>query len=217
MIHFSVDRNKNIDIYCVKCDNKSSPTTINSGQTCELCNSLVIYQCRICKKPYTYRQSIYRHLKNECINIEPQYKCSQCDYKAKQKAVLQRHVKLKHSIKKCPDCGKNFKDSFALRKHQLNECVNKAMLKCYCCSYKSIFKSQLENHIRFEHNSRFTCSKCGKKYINLKHFKNHLKNGCGSEIRYKCNHCSYSTNDKRNLRRHIRNKHSEIFLFGNSL
>ena len=130
MTYFLVGRKRDFEVYCDTCKNTSRSLTNDTRETCGLCNAYVIFQCRICKKQYTFRQSIYRHLKNECINIEPQYKCSQCDYKAKQKAVLQRHVKLKHSIKKCPDCGKNFKDSFALRKHQLNECVNKAMLKC---------------------------------------------------------------------------------------
>ena len=164
-----------------------------------------------------HRQSIYKHLKYECLNVDPQYKCSQCDYKAKQKGNLQTHVKKIHSIRKCTGCCEIFKHAVALRQHEQYKCSKKSMHKCNCCSYKSIFKTQLEKHIRREHNSRYICSLCSKKYINFKSFNNHQKNGCGFEIRYECNYCSYSTNDKPNLRRHIRNKHSEIFLFGNSL
>ena len=149
--------------------------------------------------------------------MEPQYKCSQCDYKAKQKISLQLHLQRKHSIKKCTQCDKIFKDYFALRKHQLNECVNEAMLNCNCCSYKTISNTQLMKHICREHNSRITCPQCGTKYIQLKPFNNHQKYDCGSEIYYECNHCSYSTNKKGNLKVHIEGQHSEIFLFGDSL
>ena len=211
MIHFSADRKQEIELYCVKCDNISRPTTMLNRQTCALCNASVIFQCKICKKRYTHINSIYNHISYECSNVESQYKCSQCEYKAKRKANLTRHVKLKHSIKKCSDCAKNFKDSFALKKHQINECVNEAMLKCNCCSYKSIFKTQLKKHIRLKHNSRYTCSQCGMKYVRLKSFNKHQKNGCGSQIYFECNHCSYSTNSKNNLSRHIRSQHSEIF------
>ena len=217
MFHFSANRKKDIELYCVKCDNISSLTTTSDGQICGLCKTSVIYQCKICKKQYIHIHSIYRHLKNECINIEPQYKCSQCDYKAKQKAVLRRHVKLKHSIKKCTECAKNFKDSFTLKIHQLHKCSSKPMFKCYCCSYKSILKTQLKKHMRLEHNSRYTCSECGKKYVQLKSFNHHQKYDCRFELHFECDHCSYSTNLKSNLRVHIKRQHSEIFLFGDLL
>ena len=208
MTYFLAARMKDIELYCVKCDKISSRTTTSNGQICGLCKTSVIYRCRICKKPYAHRQSIYKHLKYECSNVEPQFKCSQCSYKAKQKFHLQKHVQRKHSIKKCTECGEIFKGSFALRKHQVNECVNEAMLKCNRCSYKSIFKTQLEKHIRREHNSRYTCSQCGKKYIHLSSFNNHKNNLCGSELYFECNHCSYSTNFKSNLKVHIKSQHS---------
>ena len=217
MTYFLVDRKRDIEVYCDKCTNTSRSSTNDIRETCELCNAYVIYQCRICKKHYTDLSLIYRHLRNECINIEPPFKCNQCDYKTKRKVDLKRHVQIMHSIKKCRQCDKIFKDYFALRVHQRSECINEAMLKCNYCSYKTIFKTPLMKHIRFEHNSRYMCSQCGKKYINWKHFENHQKNGCGSELHFECIHCSYNTNHKPNLRRHIRSQHSEIFSFGDSL
>ena len=127
-------------------------------------------------------------LENECVNIEPRYKCSQCEYKAKRKTNLRTHVKRKHSIKKCD-----------------------------FCSYKTMLKLQLNAHIRVEHKPRYTCSQCGKKYVYLNSFNNHTKNLCRSGLHFECNHCSYSTIRKDNLKVHLNGQHSEIFLFGDSL
>ena len=151
--YFLVGKKNDIELYCVKCDSASRPTTVHKRATCRLCNASVIYQCKICIKRYAFLSSLYNHLK-EC-NIEPRYKCSQCDYKSKRKGDLKKHVQTKHSINKCTQCDTIFKGSFALRKHQVNECVNEAMLKCNCCSFKTISNTQLMKHIRREHNSRY--------------------------------------------------------------
>ena len=216
-MYFLVDRKEEIQLYCGKCHISSRPAILYKREICELCNTCLTYQCKLCRKQYTRINSLYKHLQNECVNIEPRYQCSQCIYKGRQKEHLQMHVKRMHSIKKCTECGNIFKHSFALREHQLHKCLNNGMLQCNCCSYKSIFKTQLKKHIRLEHNSRYICSQCGKKYVHLKPFKNHQKNGCGSEIHYECNHCSYSTCYKNHLGRHIKSQHSEIFLFEDSL
>ena len=120
-------------------------------------------------------------------------------------------------MKKCRQCDKIFKDYFALRKHQRSECINEAILKCNYCSYKTIFKTLFKKHIRLEHNSRYMCSHCGKKYVQLKSFNYHQTYDCGSQTTLECNHCSYSTNNKSHLKIHIRSLHSEIFLFEDSL
>ena len=186
--YFLVDRKKDIELYCVKCDNISKSTILCKRNTCGVCKTCLAYQCKICKKRYIHRESVYNHLKNECINVEPKFKCSQCDYKAKRKAHLRSHVKLKHSIRKCD-----------------------------FCSYKSTSIWKLNKHIRLEHSSSCTCSQCGKKYTHLRHFKNHQKNLCGSELYFECNHCSYSTIFKSSMLRHIKGQHSEIFLARDSL
>ena len=175
-------------MHCVKCGNIYCPTALWKKKICRVCNASVIYQCKICNKQYTNPRSAYNHLKYECINDEPQYKCSQCEYKAKRKDTLRRHEMRKHSIKNCD-----------------------------FCFYKTIFKLQLKQHISLEHSSSYMCSLCGKRYMYLKSFNNHQKSVCGSELYFECNHCSFSTNYKFNLKVHIKSKHSQIFLFGNSL
>ena len=111
MIHFSVNRKKYVEVHCGKCGNISSCTTLNKRQTCEICNTCTIYECKICKKRYTGSSSIYNHLKNECYNVKPQYHCSQCENKAKRKGHLQNHIQRKHSIKKCTECSKSDRKS----------------------------------------------------------------------------------------------------------
>lgn len=53
------------------------------------------YPCPTCGRKYTHLQSVAQHLRYEC-GKDPQFKCPQCDYKAKQKCNLKAHLARKH-------------------------------------------------------------------------------------------------------------------------
>ncbi|KAF2884449.1 hypothetical protein ILUMI_21715 [Ignelater luminosus] len=53
------------------------------------------YQCDKCQRLYKRRQGLAQHQRYEC-GKEPQFACSQCDYKTKRKENLKQHVIKKH-------------------------------------------------------------------------------------------------------------------------
>lgn len=59
--------------------------------------SFLSFQCFNCGKWYQHRTTLKRHLKLEC-GKEPQFHCSLCPYKAKQKIHLSKHTAAKHRI-----------------------------------------------------------------------------------------------------------------------
>lgn len=127
-------------------------------------------------------------------------------YKAKQKGNLRAHVERKHSIRKCLGCGQKFANYIGFRRHQLRECRKKACLTCRYCSYTSQYITQLKDHIRIEHKSRYNCKDCGKKYKNFESLKKHIS-VCNFNQEFQCDHCSYRNHSKGNLVRHIQSNH----------
>lgn len=53
------------------------------------------FSCPRCNKVYNWRTNLLRHLRLEC-GKEPQFHCSYCPYKTKQKSHLTRHVAGRH-------------------------------------------------------------------------------------------------------------------------
>ncbi|KAH1002478.1 hypothetical protein HUJ04_008562 [Dendroctonus ponderosae] len=58
------------------------------GQQC-------LFACKECGRSYKRKSSLYNHMRWEC-GKEPQFKCSYCPYKGKQKIHFIMHVMAKH-------------------------------------------------------------------------------------------------------------------------
>lgn len=53
--------------------------------------------CTHCGRGYQLRTSLLNHLKYEC-GKDPQFKCSECDYRSKLKGNIKGHMKRKHKV-----------------------------------------------------------------------------------------------------------------------
>lgn len=51
--------------------------------------------CLKCGRRYTHRCTLQRHIKYEC-GLEPQFSCSLCPLRSKQRGIVLRHMRLKH-------------------------------------------------------------------------------------------------------------------------
>lgn len=56
------------------------------------------FECRDCGKHYRHSNNLHRHRRFEC-GKEPQFMCPYCQYKAKLKDNLKKHVVYKHKGK----------------------------------------------------------------------------------------------------------------------
>ncbi|ENN73536.1 hypothetical protein YQE_09787, partial [Dendroctonus ponderosae] len=54
-----------------------------------------LFACKTCGRAYKRKSSLYNHMRWEC-GKEPQFKCSYCPYKGKQKIHFIMHVMAKH-------------------------------------------------------------------------------------------------------------------------
>ncbi|XP_059351857.1 protein tramtrack, beta isoform-like isoform X5 [Daphnia carinata] len=69
-----------------KTNNSSSTTASRGGSTAFL------MVCPNCSKRYTHPNSYTRHVKNECIAVEPKFPCLDCGSRFRRKAYLKDHI-----------------------------------------------------------------------------------------------------------------------------
>lgn len=150
------------------------------------------YKCRECPFEARFRcyledHMISKHTPDNCIKWN---KCSICNFKAKRRPALNRHIRLIHKPKPaekvnwftCQICNSSFKLFANLRRHMASH--HTTDLNCFECKYTADDFIILRKHLKNQHfyfGRLFNCEKClfeaDKKvtleqHINEKHIVN---------------------------------------------
>ncbi|KAK9893005.1 hypothetical protein WA026_023216 [Henosepilachna vigintioctopunctata] len=88
------DSEKDIPVKKTKLRNKSKIKNVKSANTAAMRSGFL---CPNCSRSYKLKSSLRNHMKWEC-GKEPQFTCSFCSYKAKQKMHINRHIERMHSM-----------------------------------------------------------------------------------------------------------------------
>ena len=138
-------------------------------------------------------------------NYKPKCKfsCVGCPQKFVTKKELNDHFRSLHPPLICSDCKKLFSMPSAFEKHKYAH--YDFMYECDTCNKGFHFKSELSMHRRKHITDQgLVCFhlKCGKRFKHSSELNAHLKNHTGKPI--KCDHCTYTNRDIRNVRVHAR-------------
>lgn len=169
--------------------------------------------CCICMYEFSDNMEFKQHLKLHKENIP--FQCLTCDKKFKSINYFKNHL-YSHSSKKtfvCSICNASFKHSYNLSRHRINEHTGTPDEKYSCehCRFTTSVKHKLILHLQ-EHGFTipvFTCSVSNCKFqttreISLtKHEKTHFETES-----FFCETCGSKFSHVKNLKRHIREKHS---------
>ncbi|KAL1129445.1 hypothetical protein AAG570_013971 [Ranatra chinensis] len=151
------------------------------------------FKCESCGKLYAYLRGLRQHKKYEC-GKDPQFKCSYCPYRAKQKANLKRHIFLWH----------NQSSSFYF---------------CDLCPYRTKIEPQLTLHYALFHKTYkrspklvIFCSRCRRRFTHPGRLRRHIETECGkgpagTAPRFQCHRCPYATKRKDTLIAHLNDVH----------
>merc|ERR1719342_2054913 len=136
------------------------------------------------------------------------FKCIQCNYKAKQKSLLKRHVKTQHEGIKypCQLCDHQATTTDSLQQHikSIHQGVN---YQCQLCDYKVNSPSNLRKHVQSKHEGvNYQCQICVYKASDQSNLKKHVL-AQHEGIKYCCKQCDYQTNYRHLLKNHITSKH----------
>ena len=112
-----------------------------------------------------------------------EYKCTQCDYSARSPQALRLHVKVKH-------VGTRF--------------------KCEQCDYTATTKNQIRVHNNKHLGVKYPCDFCPRQFSTQGSRRKHLAVLHPDQyIVYSCHLCSYRTDNKDLLQRHISGKYGK--------
>ena len=129
------------------------------------------------------------------------FSCDRCEFKAKKKIYLKRHMKIQHAdgVFYCGQCAYQTDTQFNLKQHV--ETVHGGICySCDRCNYKGIAYSNLQNSPysvkrdpNYAHTVKATYSSPDAK----------IQDG----VMYACDHCEYKSNRKFNLKQHVESTH----------
>lgn len=125
-----------VAIHCAtyRKDLQKDECTYHAGypNKCLSCGRRAKFVCLMCDKVYQRSSSMETHIKVLHDKVR-EYRCPECEYKAKYKRVLERHVKHYHGPRypKCQSCGDEFKN---LARHQQGKkCFKESPMQLYYC------------------------------------------------------------------------------------
>ena len=175
------------------------------------------YDCEICGKSLTTRQTLEGHMK---IHLRKQglsedeaktslyYYCDKCGMKCSSKSTLRSHVIGMHTEGPfpCTACGLEFAKWTKMRAHKVKEHAPK--LECDLCDYKcpSYSKTEFAQHRRRHFDPTFKCCYCGKMFKSEKSLESHEREHRG-EKPFSCSICNSSFAGKHYLGQHMRGVH----------
>lgn len=205
------------------CDQCESPPTITSYRefkkhTSERHKIKKRFLC--CDMEFSTRKTIIRH----CQDHENPISCMQCSFTALNKLHFLQHmadehdVKLKMPVKKhdvalytCNECGKQLIGKHKIKGHLLQVHFHNVHI-CETCAVVYKTHNSLQNHIKREHlgikEPRRQCPQCGN-WVQESSLPTHIKNHQIERIKLSCKICSKEFMGKKNLQRHVREKHTE--------
>lgn len=190
------------------------------------------YECQECDEKFIYKEQLNIH-RNRHKNIF--HKCPECDKRFLIKSNFTKHIQI-HSgnieciVIHCLQYGimiKNFLNCFFIGENRKI---------CSICKHSFSGNSALKTHMLTHSKSKpFQCSKCMKKFIDHRTLERHWKTHFGTFIHiqqtnfnsikssksiclihfnfsenicYECTMCPAKSGRKDNIRRHVRNLHS---------
>lgn len=173
-----------------------------------------------CDMEFSTRKTIIRH----CQDHENPISCMQCSFTALNKLQFLQHmaddheIKLKMPVKKhdvalytCNECGKQLIGKHKFKGHLLQVHFHNVHI-CETCAVVYKTHNSLQNHIKREHlgikEPRRQCPKCGN-WVQETSLPTHIKNHQIERIKLSCKICSKEFLGKKNLQRHVREKHTE--------
>ena len=197
------------------------------------------FQCEICKKSVTTKQSLVDHLKNVHEKVIKINSCNICGQAFKLKIDLIHHKTQDHlrcticlkefnSYQKmnthlkqihqagripCDFCGKIFPNTNSKKYHIYHMHVRKEY-KCDTCEKVFRLKSFLKQHKWKHHGQGSTfhiCHFCAKAFVTVRHYDLHFKEAHRNGNNFDCSLCDKTFIRKLEFTNHLKHAHKNDF------
>nr|CAI5830386.1 unnamed protein product [Callosobruchus analis] len=225
---------------CTECTYKtvfSSQLRRHMAKHPNIADDRITNRCSCCNKTFVRKETLDDHI----VKMHPDFiayvsrkvhECTQCIYKTTSNSYLKRHM-VKHSdiavnriSIRCIYCDKTLTSKPSLDDHIVKRhpdfiaSVGRKVHECTKCTFKTVFTSQLRNHM-VKHpdigSNRITnkCIHCNKTFTSKQAVDDHIIKthpdftaSVSSKV-HECTECTYKTTSNSHLKRHMA-KHTDI-------
>ena len=174
------------------------------------------FQCRECKEPADFADSLVKHMELEGHTKDPSVHCPACEESISMSQILPHykecvpiHVKLKQRLTHegrrartlCTICGKSiakFQVKYHMEMHMRQQGLTneeaKTNLYHYCekCGKQFISLTKMKEHMQVVHEGiRFTCTTCNISFLSKRHLTVHNAKEHSIGNVFQCELCSY--------------------------
>uniref|UniRef100_A0A336KCP9 CSON007065 protein n=1 Tax=Culicoides sonorensis TaxID=179676 RepID=A0A336KCP9_CULSO len=170
------------------------------------------YQCDICKRLFTLKDTLKRHIKVVHLDntVLKRFSCEYCGRMFNFDCNLNKHISSVHHknyIYQCEICDKKFASKEILKHHALTH-VKTCNFECPTCGSKFRSLRHLGYHKRSVHNDKkLPCTVCDKTFKNRKHLQQHKLTHLPNA--YQCPVCPKSYSLGATLRVHVKSNHPD--------
>lgn len=207
-------------------------SALKSGQDStdsSVLSNKVLFECSECSKKFTLKNSLSKHLKENCKVVKSKegytakyrkkrgkknYICTECSRDCKSNSELLNHMRVhtKERPFSCKVCSKSYTQKSAVNAH-----IRRVHLKlkpinatCSLCPKKFNSQCQLAMHVRAVHlqEKPYSCKLCPAKFAySARSLKVHIQSVHRKEKPYVCSLCSASFSQNSHLGVHMRAIH----------
>ena len=158
-------------------------------------------------------RSLFVHIRRR----HSEYRCNLCETKPATEQALKIHLAIQHDIATgiiqsfhCPHCGKVFNRDKNMKTHINTVHTVFPPQHCQVCKYATKYPRKLKRHVMIVHEEEvLKCDHCSFKAKHAATMEKHIESDHTRIGQFKCEACSYKTNNKRHLSRHNLT-HSEV-------
>ncbi len=186
------------------------------------------FKCPLCKSSFQGKHLLGKHMYRHSEDLNYKCKVENCGKIFKSRKELNEHqfVHNKEAGKKCPECEKFFRSTYALKRHRIIYHTREFPIYCDICQKGFVSSGEFKRHetLHFDPPGEMTkpcacshdiCVRCFrtpsemKKHVQRDHSKQYVQRDHSKQFRNSkhCDICDKNYTDNRALMKHTRSKH----------
>ncbi|KAK3927203.1 Zinc finger protein 675 [Frankliniella fusca] len=164
----------------------------------------LVQKCSICNRVFSSTQRLLTHIDLRHKNAGP-LDCPSCSQELNNSLLLREHLAQEHSVGKrtfsCPFCAQMFPTRKSCRSHEESH-SEIFKFSCKICLKKFSSEDDLNDHVKWDHDTSGQCRYCGKKIDKPKALKHHELRHTQESNHHQCQECKRIFKTKTGLRHH---------------